>query len=533
MLAAVALTKTAHNEADSDRRHEVFCAAVAAVRKSLLNLTILFSPPEGIYMPTLSDYERACQQTADKTQREQMALAAVSFLLENSTPTTIILQEITTALATEAASLGEAAPLPEGEFDLNSALCAQLEARLVDFFPSIFRLKNSSDPAVALNLLTRARIICQKIDTWRQYEYWTPLFDFLRSATPDQWEQWRCSVIAQQKARTAIGDAKFDLAKQFAVYGLQRLAGIPDHRLYLDLSSRLENAIAQGDAYYCVAIALGYWVVKESLVAGHYLRAVGMRHNLGNQLVITGKNADAITVLEQAQQLCNDFGSVRDMNYYQINILERLACAYLNRGEVQKAADYMARYDFYARQPGEQVLHRLGRGSLAMDGGEHEMAKQHFEEACQFAESGGNGNPPKDFFNLWSAYVSLGWVCILRNTPDDTLTYLQQALTHGEALTGFLNADRMSHHFLILAEARVLKNELALAEAAIDSASGFIKDLDSPRRNIQLLLTKASLNDAQGNSATAQTLRAQAVQIALSNGFEASSLNRLKMAVFA
>lgn len=476
---------------------------------------------------TLQDFDRACQQTTDKTQREQIALAALNFLLQSAVPDHLLIEEeVNQEIENESASPSQATPLPEGEFELNDALGAGLEARLADFFPALFRLNNFSDPAIALSLATRARIICQKIDAWRQYSYWTPLLDFLKSATTDQWRQWRSGVIAQQKARTAIAESQFERAKHLAIYGLQRLSGIPDHRLYLDLCSRVENAIAEGDAYYCVAIALGSWVVKESLVAGHYLRAAGMRHNLGNQLLISGKNAEAITVLEQNQPLCNDYWSVRDMSFYQINLLERLACAYLNSGDAIRGADYLAKYDFYARQPREQTLHRMGRGGLAMHTGTHATAEQRFLEARQFAQG-------KDFFNLWTAYAGLGWVCVLCNKPDDALTHLQQALAHGETLAGFLNADRKSHYFLVLAEVRILRNELALAQTAIDNAEGLIQGFDLPRRQMQLLLTRASLREVQGNPVEAATLRTQAVQIALTNGFDASNIARLKMAVIA
>ncbi|MCG3119994.1 MAG: hypothetical protein ALAOOOJD_02556 [bacterium] len=482
-------------------------------------------------MPILLDYERACQQTTDKTQREQIALEALNFLLQNTAPDQESEDEIALALEQEAnAAPGEATPLPEGDLQLNDVLCAHLEAQLADFFPSIFRLQTFPDPAAALNLLARARMICQKVDTWRQYTYWTPLFDFLRNATPGQWRQWRSAVIAQQKARAAIGESKFSRAKRFALYGLQRLAGIADHRLYLDLCSRLENAIAEGDAYYCVALALGYWVVKESLVAGHYLRAAGMRHNLGNQLLLTGKNAEAIAVLEQAQQLCNDYGSVRDMPYYQINGLERLACAYLNRGEEQRGAEALARYEFYSRQPREHALHRLEKGCLAMRAGTHETAEQRFEEARQFAQ--GEDSTPKEFYHVWNAYLSLGWVCTLRRKPDAALANVQQALIHGEALEDFLNADRWCHYYLVLAEARMAKNELAAAQTALDSAEARLQDLDSPRRNMQCLLTKATLREAQGNASEAQTCRDQAIQIALANGFSTATIALLKMAVF-
>ncbi|MGH7596351.1 MAG: hypothetical protein ACREOI_08355 [bacterium] len=480
----------------------------------------------------MRDFESACQQTTDKTQREQIALAALSFLLQNSTPDILIEQEINEEINNESDSPSPITPLPEGEFDLDETLCANVEARLADFFPSIFRLVNTfPDPAVAISLLTRARILSQKVDDWRQNDYWTPLFDFLRNATTDQWRQWRSGVIAQQKARGAIGGSQFERSKQLAIYGLQRLVGVPDYRLYLDLCSRLENAIAEGDAYYCVAIALGYWVVKESLVAGHYLRAAGMRHNLGNQLLISGRNAEAINVLELAQQLCNDYWTVHDMSYYQTNVLERLACAYLNRGDAIRSTDHLARYDFNAQQPREQTLHRLGRGGLAMHAGTHDVAEQKFVEARQFAQGG--GNPPKDFFNLWSAHVSLGWVCTLCNKPVDALAHLQKSLDHGETLPGFLNADRESHYSLTMAEAKILKNALAEAQTTINAAAALIQGFDLPRRQMQLRLTTASLRDAEGNGNEAQNLRNQAIQIALTNGFDASDIGRLKMAVFA
>ncbi|MGH7456281.1 MAG: hypothetical protein ACRENG_33325, partial [bacterium] len=178
-----------------------------------------------------------------------------------------------------------------------------------------------------------------------------------------------------------------------------------------------------------------------------------------------------------------------------------------------------------------QTLHRLGRGGLAMQAGTHDVAEQKFVEARQFAQ--GEGNPPKDFFNLWSAHVSLGWVCTLCNKPVDALAHLQKSLDHGETLPGFLNADRESHYLLTMAEAKILKNALAEAQTTINAAAALIQGFDLPRRQMQLRLTTASLRDAEGNGNEAQNLRNQAIQIALTNGFDASDIGRLKMAVFA
>lgn len=481
----------------------------------------------------LKQFESECQ-AASPNQREGIALTALDFLMKSPSNGGIG-TEIDGDYANNKSPAGDGTPLPDGSFELNEALCAQLEARLAIFFPSILHLKETLTLSAFLLLMAKARALCEKVDAWRNFPYWAPLLDFLKNATEEQtqaqWKSWRSAAIAQQKARVEIGNGDFERAKSCAIYGLQCLGNIPDRRLYLDLCSRVENAIAEGkDACACLAAALGDWVVSQSRAIGHYLRAVGMLHNLGNQHLIAGKNADAVAALELAQQLCNAYWPIQDMSYYEVNLLERLARAYLNRGEAQKASDYLERFGVHARQPRQKTLYSLGKGYLALYAGDPQKAQQEFETARQSAQ--GNGNPPDDFFNLWSAYMSLA-LSYLKRTPHDTksaLKCLQQARDHCQTGHGFDSVDREIHEDLIEAEAKIKKGLPDEARTAFTKAQNRRQDtsLDSPRRHIQLLFAKALLPE---NASQASQLRAQALQEALNNGFNPPNIGLLEILI--
>jgi hypothetical protein len=484
-------------------------------------------------MPTLLDYEHQCQQAPDLAQREQIALEALNFLMQTPAPGDIK-TELEREYAGNKSPSGDAAPLPDGGLELDDAFCALLEARLANIFPALNYLKQVLPPAALSIYLARVRTICQQVDAWRNFIYWAPLLDFLQNATAGQWRLWRLAAIAQQKARAEIGNGDFERAKQFAIAGLQSLAGLPDHRLYLDLCSRVENAIAEGDACFCLATALGERVLRESLAACHYLRAVSMGHNLGNQHLITGQNARAVLALEQAKALCEQHWPIKDMNHYQVNLLERLARAYLNRGEVARATEHLEKFHADARQPRELALYHLGKGYLALHAGQPQTAKIEFKEACNCARGRGGNNLPDDFFNLWSAHVSLGLACLKGSDSDEARTNLEEARQRGAERNFLNNPHRKIHDWLLDAEISILDKVEQQAETALRNAEGALNGLASPRRRMQLLLTKASLRELKPKAGEDPlTLRAEAIQIANDNGFDTSDIDQLKLAVFA
>jgi hypothetical protein len=490
--------------------------------------------------PLRDSFEKACQQTQDPAQHQFIALDAVKFLIENTTPAEVseIDAEIKKEIENESNSSAGLPPLPEEEAPLNDDLCAQIESRLANFLIAIARLKKSPNSPVVIGLFARAKVLGQKVDAWRQYDYWAGLVDFLQRSTDDQWQLWRSAGIAQQKARFAIADGDFSNAKLYAIYGLQKLAQLRDHKLYLDLCSRLQNAIAEGeDACLRLATALGHWVIKESLDACHYLRTVGMRHNLGNQLLIAGKNKEATAVLLQAQQTCKKYWSIPEMSYYDVNLMERLARAYLNsgkNGDVQKAADYLDDYGYYAQQPREKTLWHLGKGYLALYKQKPDEAKTEFTKAYENAKGQGGGNASQDFFNLWSAYVSLGIVCMILGQLNEALDYLSKSRQHGGGKNFLNNPDRAIHDSLIDAEIAILQTNETQAENAITNAVETLAQsrLDSPRREIQWRLTKASLYDLQKKDKDAQILRDEALALARDNGFNTTNIDQLKALIF-
>ncbi len=487
---------------------------------------------------TLKDYERECWDAVDPADKRRIALEARDSLIQTPVPETIKTQ-IERQLNQESTSSGEAAPLPTGELKMDDALCAQLEARLADFLPSIFYLKAGS----ADELLTRARAICDAVDKHRENNYWTRLFDFLKNSAAAQWRQWRIAAIAQQNARTEIGNGAFERAKWFAGYGLKNLIDISesstqirDDRLYLDLCSRLENTIAEGDACLNVAFELGKWIIEESGNIKHHLRVVGMRHNLGNQYLIAGKNNEAIPVLEAAQQTCNACWPIRDMSYFQVNLLERLTRAYLNRGkidDIEKATDNLEKFGIYARRAREKTLYHLQKGYLAIHAAANQGAEQEFHTALEYAQGRESSDAQSDFFNCWSVFASLALLCLINKLPNRALDYLEEARKHGEKLLEFLNGDRKIHDFLVLAEAYVQNDNRGLAQEALNKAENLSKDIDSPRRQIQLLFIKSLLYDGPNAPEDINSYWRQAIAKARENGFNDPDEKMVKIAVFS
>ncbi len=483
---------------------------------------------------TLLEYERDCQNTASDAEKRLIALEARDALIQTAAPSTIA-EEVLRQFNQENANSVPAAPLPEGNLQIaNDADCAQIEAKLADFFPAIFALEQAGGEA----LLSRARTICGLVDVYRQHDYWLPLFDYLNNATAASWQKWRFAVIAQRNARLEIGNGDFLRAEWFAAFGLQNLvsfstmpATILDYRLYLDLCGRLQNVVGEGRACLAVAAELGKWVIEESQPVKHYLRAVGVGLNLGNQHLFAGKNHDAITVLEAAQATCNSQWTIRDMDYFQVNLLERLSRAYINRGQpadLVAAAAYLENFGALARRPREKTLCHLGKGYLALQAADYSGAEALFYAALEHARGQNPNGAPNDFTNMWSALMSLALLALKRNMPTQALNYLEEARKHGDKLLEFLNAGKKCYYLLLLAEAHVQLGDRTAAQAAFNQAQGFASGLGSPRRQIQLLFIDALLVDPPDNAK-----RQQALQLARQNGFNNPDDELVRLAIFS
>lgn len=484
---------------------------------------------------TLPEYERDCQNAASPAEKRRLALEARDAFIQTSAPATIT-EEVLRQFNQESANSGPAAPLPDGNLQItNDADGAQLEARLTDFFPAIFALEQSGGEA----LLNRARIVCEQVDAYRQHNYWLPLFDYLNNATAASWQKWRFAVIAQKNARIEIGNGDFVRAGWFTILGLQNLvsfsttpATILDYRLYLDLCGRLQNVIAEGRACLHVGAELGKWIIEESHRVKHYLRAVGVGLNLGNQHLFAGKNHDAISILEAAQATCNTQWTIRDMDYFQVNLLERLARAYINRGQsadLVAAAAYLENFGALAQRSREKTLYQMGKGYLALQAGDYPNAKASFYSALEYARGQHPNDAPNDFTNMWSAFMSLVLLGLKRNMPAQALNYLEEARKHGDKLLEFLNAGKKCYACLLAAEAHVQLNDRTAAWAALSQAQGFASGLGSPRRQIQLLFIEALLIDPPDNDTKYQ----QALQLARQNGFNNSDDGLVRLAIFS
>jgi tetratricopeptide (TPR) repeat protein len=369
-------------------------------------------------------------------------------------------------------------------------------------------------------LITRAREICQKVDWWRKYDYWAPLLDFWERVDEKIWRRWRIASISQQNARTAVRQGDFRLAKMYAIHGLQNLYDISDRRLYLDLCSRLQSAIAEGEGCLNVAAALGNWVIQESLFMGHYLRAVGMGHNLGNQLLIAGKNDEAIKTLESAHELSEAWWHIRDMSYFQVALLERLARAYFNAGDEKKAQHYLELFGIHARNIREKVLYHLCKGDAALRAANYEKAQQEFHAVLEWVPNDGSSDFKDSFGNIWNAYLSLGIACLRTGSPERALSYFEAARAHGEKLEGFLNAERRGHYLLLVAEARIQKNELESARAALIEVEKLSQQVDSPRLRVHQLFINALLHEQQNDLTAAEDDLEKALQICYESGFD-------------
>jgi|GEM_PF-4542525 len=437
---------------------------------------------------TLQDFEHHCMKTADPLKRQEIALAAVDFLVQQGVSDSIA-QEIQQAAIAE-----KPAPAAASEWDmadsvaLNDSLWAVCESRLSKFFTALSHLKQSSGPDTVQAQLIIARNLAEKIDTYTRYNYWVPLVDFLNKTDSTVWRRWRAAAISAGKSRDAYNSNDFKLAKFYAICGLQNFSAIPDRRLYLDLCLRLQNAIAYDEADFSIALAFGEWITQECLRSKYYLRAVSMDFNLGDQLYRIGRYDEAIEKIKNVLNLASRWHNIAGMiDWYRPRTYERLSLTLREIGEYQTALNYVEIFGRSAVSSREQALYHHGLGLTARYFGEYEKAEQEYFKALEAAKD-------KDVANTWYPYFSLATLFLEYNLPEKALKYLEEGKSYVENKDrNFFNNERLSYYLLLKTRIQIKKGETEFARKTLRQAEKTIAMLNSPVLRVDQGITAATL----------------------------------------
>jgi len=475
--------------------------------------------PRALKPKTLQDFEQRCMKTADPLKRQEIALAAVNFLVQQGVPDSIA-QEIHQAAIAE-----KPAPTLESEWGMadsvamNDSLWAVCESRLSQFLPALCHLKQSAGPNFGQTQLAMARNLAQKIDTYSRYDYWAPLLDFLNNADSTAWRRWRAAAISAGKSRDAYINDEFKLAKVYAICGLKNLSDIPDRRLYLDLCLRLQNAIAFDDACFSIALAFGEWITQECLQAKYYFRAASIGYNLGDQLYRIGRYDEAIEQLKNVLHLIARWHYIGGMKeWYRPWTHERISLNLREIGEYQTALSHLELFGQVAQSPREKALYYMGRGFAAQAQGDYEKSEQEYLKAI-IAAKGDLNKGQEDLANVWYSHVNLAELFLEYNLPEKSLRYLEEGRFYAERKQkDFFNNERMSKYLLLKAQALIKKNDSKAAKETLRQAEQFLTLVNSSSLSIDDIVTTAALYESLNEIEEAGNHLKQAVNICRQRG---------------
>lgn len=470
---------------------------------------------------SLSDYERLCRKTTAPKEKEEIALAAVDFLVRQHVPDSIA-HQINQAVADENLRL-PAGTLPfflEMPTVMTDSLVGLYDDLLTEYLPKLYwRRRHLPDSVRSENFSMTGKIAAQ-IDSRLNYSYWAPLMDFLEKADTETWYKWRAAAKAAELSRNAYNQSQFERAKFFAISGFHRLVAIPDRRLYLDICIRLQNALAEGpESMFNIGFALAGWVTHESRSAGYFLRLVSSEYNCGNQLYQLGRYDEALERFKMVLQLTQQWRHFprRYMQWYSIEVMERLAAVLYKLGDYSEMLNYLERYGKSATTTRQKTLYHLDRGMAARLIGDLQAAEEELRTAITCGKGDEKKNIDADLLNAWYAYLELGDLYLEYHLPEKALFYFRNARAYAtQTEEDFLTGEKLNDYWLHVAEAFVQSGKLDSAAAALEQAGR--QPVDSPWLQVKSFFCAAQVNDDLGQMREANALLGQALALCQNNG---------------
>lgn len=404
--------------------------------------------------------------------------------------------------------------LPPLDVRLNERVCAEWEAVLSDFLPTLPILRETRSQEQYQAQIQHARELATKLDAKLQADvnYWSGLVDFLCEANSQTWYAWRQATFAQKLARNAIRYGEFERAKNLALFGLQRLSGIPDKRLYLHLASRLQCALATGESATGIARPLGEWIVAESEKLKFHLLAAGMAYNLGNQQILSGHGDTDASWLERARKISERWKMMRDMEFYRVWVLERLALIKLRQ---RKFAEMKALLDEFVQRADDSratILYHQDMAAYSAYTGDLDAAIRYIKKARDLAMQRRADGAYMDRYNAWAAQITLG--CFYTKSPshsaDEAIATLDEAHRFARSQDRFLNDHRRCSYHIFSARAWMKKGELSRVRDHLDQANQLLAQLDAPRHQVRAAMLEAQYHCERGDRQTARAFLEQA-----------------------
>ncbi|MFQ5630209.1 MAG: tetratricopeptide repeat protein [bacterium] len=404
-----------------------------------------------------------------------------------------------TALVEAEQNFLKAIQLPDPNVKMTEKVCADYEALLFDFLPTIPMLREKLRKDEFDNAISQAKKLAAVIDNKlnASTNYWTTLVDFLANADQATWLRWRKATFAEKKAHAAVRFSEYKNVKAFSLFGLKLLGDdIPDRRLYLHLCSRLQCGLAVGDNALGVANSLGAWVVDEAEKLRFHILAAGMAYNMGNQQIILG-NADTDSYwLEKAKKISNRWKYIRNMEWFRVAVLERLAQVMLRKKEYTRMKELLEAYRRDGKDNRVDILYNQGMAAYYEYTGNLDEAENCIRKARDLAKHKKADGQLIDPYNAWASQVTLACIYEKSTThkPEEAIAGFDEAKNFAGSIDGFLNDNRECSYHIFSARARLKMNDLDKVRTHLDRANELLQNINAPRHSVRRAILEAMLH---------------------------------------
>lgn len=428
------------------------------------------------------------------TSNPEVALDTIKLLL-SARPVDFDEKEITALVDAEQNFL-PTVQLPDPGAKITEKICADYEACLFDFLPTIPMLREKLRKDEFDNTISQAKDIAAAIDNKlnASTNYWTSLVGFLVNADHATWLGWRKATFAEKKAHAAVRYSEYKKVKAYSLFGLQMLAeDIPDRRLYLLLCSRLQCGLAVGDNALGVANSLGAWVVDEAEKLRFHLLAAAMAYNLGNQQIVLATADTDSYWLEKAKKISRRWKYVRNMEWFRIAVLERLAQVMLRKKEYTRMKELLEAYRQEGKDSRVDILYNQGMAAYYEYSGNLVEAENYIKKARDLAKSKKADGQYVDPYNAWASQITLACIYEKSSTHkvEETIAAFEEANNFAESLDGFLNDNKKCSYHTFIARAHLKGNDLSKVRIHLDHANELLQKINAPRHSVRRAILEA------------------------------------------
>ncbi len=463
---------------------------------------------------------------SNANEADKIAVELLELILGRMTSAKFDAAEIEKSVAHLEASPQHKVDLPKADSSVSQTNVAAFETALRSFhwYLPFDKAARSSEE------LDHAKSLAEKVDNYRKTDYWLPLTEYLGDSTVEQRRAWQAARYAHLEAQRALHQGDFASVKDNAIYGYQKLSDAPDERLFLNLSARVQSALALGDKAINLAVFLGQWLFNKGKKIGFHMLSANVAYNMGDQLILNGRFDEANHWLIETEKVATSWPNIRKIGYYKTFALERKAVVARRRRDLTKARKLLeqfkkevdaAKNEKWGNEKKAEILYYQGLGLIYEEDKKHDKAEAAFHQAHSLASAKPTNGQSKyeDAYNAWAAKTALACNSLLaRQDSAKTLKHLEDAVDVGSQIPGFLNADRRCTVEIYRAEAFMNNGNDSDAEACLQRAEELLEAVDSPRLTARKRITDAQFLINRGEKAESDQRFDEAEQISAEHG---------------